>query len=150
MEILIPLIQNPDKRIISFMQDQTVATVCCVDQENRPYCFSCFYAWDSEKNLLYFKTSSTTHHAQLMQKNKLVSGTIQPDKLNRLAIQGIQFSGEVLNQKDPCGLNASSVYHSKYPFALAMPGDVWTIKFTVIKMTDNTLAFGKKLHWQLN
>jgi uncharacterized protein len=139
-----------DDRIIDFFQDQTVATVCCLDNENHPYCFSCFYAIDPEKNLLCFKTSATTHHAQLMRKKNFIAGTIQPDKLNKLAIKGIQFSGEALLEDNPLCADASSLYHQKYPFALVMPGDVWTIRLTKIKMTDNTLAFGKKINWQLN
>jgi hypothetical protein len=31
--------------------------------------------------------------------------------------------------------------------ALAMPGHIWTIQLTEIKMTDNTLGFGKKIAW---
>jgi uncharacterized protein YhbP (UPF0306 family) len=35
----------------------------------------------------------------------------------------------------------------KIPFALAKPGDVWCIQLEMIKMTDNTQVFGKKLMW---
>jgi uncharacterized protein len=139
-----------DIRIADFMQNQTVATVCCLDEAGHPYCFSCFYAVDFNKQLLYFKTSATTHHAHLMRKKNLVSGTILPDTLNKLNIRGIQFSGEVLLEDHPLCVDASSKYHKKYPFALVMPGDVWTIQLTKIKMTDDRIAFGKKIHWQLN
>lgn len=138
-----------NERIIGFIEDQTVATVACIDSDLKPYCFSCFYAFDKEQSLLYFKTSANTNHVQMLNNNKNVAGTIQPDKLNRLAIKGIQFTGKVIDTGDQQS-NASAVYHKKYPFALAMPGEVWTIQLETIKMTANTLAFGKKLLWSIS
>ncbi|HEY0732981.1 MAG TPA: pyridoxamine 5'-phosphate oxidase family protein [Chitinophagaceae bacterium] len=138
-----------NERITEFIEDQTVATVACIDSEQKPYCFSCFYAFDKEKSLLYFKTSANTNHVQMLNNNKHVAGTIQPDKLNRLAIKGIQFTGTVIDTVEQQS-NASALYHKKYPFALAMPGEVWTIQLESIKMTDNTLAFGKKILWSIS
>jgi uncharacterized protein YhbP (UPF0306 family) len=43
--------------------------------------------------------------------------------------------------------DASSHYHKKYPFALAMPGEIWTVQINSIKMTDSKLGFGKKITW---
>lgn len=133
-----------DKRITDFMNDQRVASICCIDNDGKPYCFSCFYALDEETQMLYFKTSSNTYHAPLLVNHPNIAGTIQPDKLNPLAIKGIQFNGVVVH-----GDHASSVYHRKYPFALAMSGEVWAIQLQYIKMTDNSLGFGKKITWEL-
>jgi uncharacterized protein len=138
-----------DERIVHFIDDQKVASVCCIDSEGRPYCFSCFYVFDKKKNLLYFKSSVNAHHTGLLIQNPDVAGAIQPDKLNPLAIKGIQFTGRILNAEDDLCSDATIVYHKRYPFALAMPGEVWTIQLQVIKMTDNTLRFGKKINWQL-
>lgn len=137
-----------NERIIDFIEGQRVATICVVDEENNPYCFSCFFAFDKEKHLLYFKSSSNTHHGPLLEKRPVVAGTIQPDKLNPLAIKGVQFTGTIAEANTELTGNASSSYHKKYPFALAMHGDVWTVQLAYIKMTDNTLNFGKKLTWQ--
>ena len=139
-----------NERIVDFISQQKVASVCCVDAENHPYCFSCFYAFDKERNLIYFKSGSAANHSQLLLQNPAVAGTIQPDKLNTLAIKGVQFTGRILDGKDELCSQTESVYHKKFPFALAMPGEVWTLQLEVIKMTDNTLSFGKKLHWQLH
>jgi len=141
------LIMN--ERIVHFITHQRVATVCCVDEENRAYCFSCFYAFDEEKHLLYFKSGSSAHHSEILLQNPVVAGTIQQDKINTLAIKGIQFTGRILHPKNELCSQAEAVYHKRYPFALAMPGDIWTLQPETIKMTDNTLSFGKKLHWQL-
>ena len=136
------------EQIINFLQHQQVATICCVDEENHPYCFSCFFAFDKELKLLYFKSKPETKHGQLLLENSVVSGTIQPDKLNRLAIKGIQFSGRVINKENGLLARAATVYHAKYPFALAVAGDMWVIEVGFVKMTDNTLNFGKKIVWQ--
>lgn len=135
-------------RIVDFIEGQRVATICCVDEENKPYCFSCFFAFDKEKHLLYFKSSANTYHGPLLEKLPHIAGTIQPDKLNPLAIKGIQFSGAILPGSNDLCVDASTVYHKKYPFALAMPGDLWTVQLHHIKMTDNTLSFGKKITWK--
>lgn len=133
-----------------FIEGQRVATICCVDEENHPYCFSCFYAFDREKQLIYFKTSPQTRHASLLIQNPSVAGTIQPDKLNPLAIKGIQFTGRIVNANKELCQHAAGQYHTRYPFALTMPGEVYTIQPDFIKMTDNTLSFGKKITWQRN
>jgi uncharacterized protein len=137
-----------NEKIIQFIEKQRVATICCVDNEGKPYCFSCFYAFDNDKRLLYFKSSRTSSHAAFLENNPSVAGTIQPDKLNVLAIQGIQFTGTVYEANETTAADSKSVYHKKYPFALAMPGEVWIIEPTFIKMTDNSLGFGKKIVWE--
>ena len=68
--------------ILKFLEKQTCATICCIDEKANPCCFSCFYVFDSENGLMYFKSSAETEHAQLLEKNRLISGTVLPDKLN--------------------------------------------------------------------
>ena len=135
--------------IIHFINKQTCASICCVnDQEKSPYCFSCFYTFNSEEGLLYFKSSQQSHHSAIITTNPLVAGTILPDKLNVLQIKGLQFQGEVLPDDHPLAKEAFAHYHKQHPMALAMPGHMWTIQITVIKMTDNSLGFGKKITWK--
>ena len=35
------------ENIIRFLQKQTCATISLVDEQGRPYCFNCFYAFNS-------------------------------------------------------------------------------------------------------
>lgn len=139
-----------NERMVDFITHQRVVTICCVDAENHPYCFSCFYVFDEEKKLFYFKSGSISHHSKILQQNPVVAGTIQPDKLNPLAIKGIQFTGQIVHSKNELCLHAAATYHKRYPFALSITGDIWMLQPLTIKMTDNTLNFGKKLHWQSN
>jgi uncharacterized protein len=137
-----------DKLITDFISSQTVASVCCLDENNRPYCFSCFYAFDREKQLLYFKTSPASQHVKMLLKNHLVGGTIQQDKLNPFSIRGIQFSGVAYWQDGKVLDHASILYHARHPVALTMDGEIWTIQLHKIKMSINSLGMNKKVNWQ--
>jgi uncharacterized protein len=136
------------ERIDAFIKKQTVLSLCCVDEENQPYCFSCFYAFNEDQALLYFKSSITSYHSTLLLQKPQIAGTILPDKLNKLAIKGIQLTGHVLPFSHPMALNAATEYHRKYPFAVAIPGEVWAIQLDAVKMTDNAIGFAKKLTWK--
>jgi uncharacterized protein len=137
-----------NESIIKFIEKQRVATVCCVDEDGTPYCFSCFYVFDKSNYFLYFKTSSSSHHSSLLEKNAAVAGTIQPDKLNPLAIKGIQYKGVVLDTDHMKSNMAKAFYHYRFPFATVMTGEVRIIELTEIKMTDNSAGFGKKIIWK--
>lgn len=136
-----------NETIIHFLQQQTCATLCCVDEQDKPYCFSCFYASNSEEGLLYFKSSADSHHSVLMKKNPFIAGTILPDKINTLIVKGVQFEGIVLDAQNPLLKKALGNYLKQHPLALAIPGETWAIQINHIKMTDSTMGFGKKITW---
>jgi len=137
-----------NKIITEFIERQKCASVCCLDEKNDPYCFNIFYAFDKVERRLYFKSSHNSNHAQYLLQNKTIAGTILPDKLNLFSIRGVQFTGYVTDNPDMVHHHAAEEYHRKFPFALAMPGEVWTIQLETIKMTDNTVGIGKKICWQ--
>lgn len=131
-----------------FIQEQNCASICCIDEEGKPYCFSCFYAFNTEAVFLYFKSSANSQHALLMKKNPFVAGTILPDKLNKISIKGIQFEAVVLDTQQPLVKRTLGIYLKKHPLALAIPGEIWALQINKIKMTDSTLGFGKKINWE--
>ena len=133
--------------IIQFIKKQTCASICCVDKNGSPYCFSCFYAFNSDEGLLYFKSSSSARHSEIISENPCIAGTILPDRLNKLMIKGIQFEGIVLPGLDPMSKNAATFFYKQHPMALAMPGEIWIIQINSVKFTDNSLGFGKKISW---
>ncbi len=95
-------------------------------------------------------TSENSHHSQLMIKNKNIAGTIAPQPENIMDIKGIQFKGSIekITNKE-AEISAVHYYH-KFPSAKFISAPIWKIKITMIKMTDNSLGFGKKLFWQKN
>ena len=138
------------EKIIRFIEKQTCASVCCVDEMGNPYCFSCFYSFNGEEGLLYFKSSTTSKHASVISKNPFIAGTILPDKLNRLQVKGIQFEGKVLPKDHLYAKQAPFLFHKQFPIALTMPGEIRTVLINHIKMTDNSMGFGKKISWSRN
>lgn len=136
-----------DKTIIEFLLNQNSATVCCIDNAGKPYCFSCFYAFDNLKGIFYFKSSANSLHSVLMKKNPFIAGTVLPDRLNKLSVKGIQFQAEVLDSTAPGVQEGMQNYFKKHPVALLIPGELWALQINHIKMTDSTLGFGKKISW---
>lgn len=136
-----------NKAILQFLQKQTCAGICCVDEQNKPYCFSCFYAFDPASGILYFKSSVETRHAQLLKKNPVIAGTVLPDKLNKLVVAGVQFQGMILDEQHSLAEKGAGFYLAQYPVSLAIPGKVWAVQLDFIKMTDSSKLFGKKLLW---
>jgi hypothetical protein len=136
------------EKINDYIKEQSCATICCVDEQGIPYCFNCFYAYNSHECLLYYKSALDTKHSYIIQKNTAVAGTILPVKLNKMHIQGMQFEGEALPLQDPLTKNAAAFYYTTNPVAVAMPGEIWTVKINSIKLTDSSLGFGKKIIWR--
>lgn len=137
-----------DENITRFLQKQTCATICCINEEGNPYCFSCYYVFNQSDGLLYFKSNAAAHHSELLRKNPVISGSVLPDTLNKIKTIGIQFMGELLDKQDKLAKGGSLIYHKKYPIALAIKGDVFTIRIDSIKMTDSKKIFGEKIAWQ--
>jgi uncharacterized protein len=131
-----------------FLEKQTCASVCCVDEQGHPYCFSCFYVFNSGDGILFFKSSVSARHSSLLIKNSVVAGTVLPDKLNTLQVKGIQFEGELLPADHLLARKAAASYYKRNPATVMIPGEIWTIRVNHIKFTDNTLGFGTKISWQ--
>jgi uncharacterized protein len=111
-----------DKRIIEFIKGQTCSTICCVEENTNPHCFSCLYLFNPADGLLYFKSSPDSFHMKLIKLNPQIAGTILPDKLNKLMLKGIQLQGQVLEQHHPLANGAAVNYYKKYPIAMAIKG----------------------------
>ncbi len=136
-----------DERIRSFLALQTNFTLAvCAD--NRPYCANCFYAFDEARNRLIFKSKTETTHIATGLENRSVAGTITPDVLEKSHIQGIQFTGTFFSASESDLKGSQSIYYKKFPFALAVSGDLWVIELNTIKYTDNKLGFGTKINWK--
>ena len=133
--------------IIGFLEQQTCATICCIDEHKTPYCFNCFYAFEPVECLIYFKSSEHAYHTTLIEANPVVAGTILPDKLNKLATKGVQWQGEILDVTHALALDADTIYHRRIPIARAIRGKVYTIQLNEIKMTDSHLGVTRKHMW---
>jgi len=134
------------ENIKQFLRKNRVATVCFSDDKNNPYCFTCFFVFVEEYDTMVFKSSYGTNHEYFTQFASKVSGSVLPEHLNILKIQGIQFSGMTVDEKD-ISQELTNHYYRKYPFGRVMGGFIWAIRLEYVKFTDNTAVFGQKMVW---
>lgn len=139
-----------NKIISTYVLQQQVASVCVVDLNDKPYCFSCFYTFDEKETYLIFKSSLDTYHGPLLTAGVAVSGTVLPGKMNFLGIRGLQFEGNILINQSKATAHAKTLYYQQHPMALATKGSIWIVELLRLKLTDNTKGFGKKFVWQRN
>lgn len=135
-----------DKKILKFIKSNNILTMATCS-EGQPYCANCFYAFDEKRNVLVFLSDDTTRHIEEALENNKVAGTINTKFTSIAKIQGIQFVGVFISPNETEERELYSIYYKKYPFAEAKPASVWGIKLEYVKMTDNTLGFGKKIIW---
>jgi uncharacterized protein YhbP (UPF0306 family) len=128
-----------------FLVANKVATICFIDNANKPYCINCFYCFDELSNVLIFKSSLGTTHQNYLIPFGNVSGTILPDVLDTLKLKDLQFTGTIIQKAEADKLSLS--YLKKYPMSMAIAGYSWGIKLEFMKFTDNTLGFGNKIIW---
>lgn len=136
-----------DRIVSSFLQEQNILTISTSDN-NISHSATCFYSFLEEKKCLIFKSSPHTRHVREGLSNNNISGTIIANFSDITKIKGIQFQGKFIKPDFYQLPQVQACYYLKFPFALAMKGELWAIELEHIKMTDNTLGFGKKLTWE--
>lgn len=132
-----------DKRIVDFIKRHHVLTLATVSGKGEPYCAACFYAYDKDRNRLIFTSDDTTRHAAEMLQNNTVACGITLETRVVGKVQGVQICGtaERGDEED------KHLYVKRFPYAALAPLNIWAVRPTFIKLTDNTLGFGKKLIW---
>ena len=133
-----------DQRIIDFIKRHHVLTLATVSSEGEPYCAACFYAYDKERNRLIFTSDDTTRHAQQMLQNAKVAIGITLETRIVGKVQGVQICGIAHRGDD----EDKKRYIKRFPYAAVAPLNLWAVEPTFMKLTDNTLGFGKKLIWK--
>ncbi|MCC3704924.1 YhbP family protein [Rouxiella badensis] len=137
-----------DVKLISRYLSKNHVLALCAHAEGDIWSANCFYVTDVERMCLYFMTELKTRHGSLMHKNPQVVGTIATQPKTIALIKGIQYSGTATlleGEEDKVG---RALYCKHFPVAIAMKAPVWQLQLNEIKMTDNTLGFGKKLMWK--
>ena len=132
-----------DKRIVDFMARHHVLTLATATADGLPYCAACFYAYDKRRNIIIFTSDDTTLHAQQMAANSTVAVAINLETRIVGKVQGIQICGTARRGDEA----DKSIYIKRFPYAALAPLNIWVVEPTIMKLTDNTLGFGKKLIW---
>ena len=133
-----------DEKFIKFIKKHHVLTLATVNGEGMPYVANCFYAYDAKRNVLVFTSDTTTRHGGEMAANGNVAVSIVLETRVVGRVQGLQIVGKAERGDD----EARKSYIKRFPYAAAAPLELWMVHPTMMKLTDNTLGFGKKLIWQ--
>ena len=76
-----------------------------------------------------------------------VAGTVNGQPKSVALIRGVQFKGKIRRLTGEEEAAMRKRYVSRFPVARMLSASVWEIRPDELKFTDNTLGFGKKLHW---
>lgn len=133
-----------DKKIEDFIKKHHVLTLATATEQGEPYCCNCFYAYDASSAAFIFTTDTTTHHGQMMLKNSRVAASIVLETRTVGKVQGLQIVGRSVRAKEGDRLS----YIKEFPYAAVTDLSLWRVEADMMKLTDNTLGFGKKLIWQ--
>ncbi len=134
------------QQIAHFLSKQHVLTLCAGNGLDM-WCANCFYVFDAGVMALWLMTETHTRHGELMLQNSRVVGTIAPKPKTIALIRGVQYRAEAVMLSGDEERLARARYCKRFPIAKVMKTPVWQLSLQEVKMTDNTLGFGTKLHW---
>jgi uncharacterized protein YhbP (UPF0306 family) len=130
------------EKIESFIRQHHLLSLATMGE--RLWCCSMFYAYDPQSISFIVASDETTEHMRNVVQNPKVAGTIALETKIVGKIQGIQFTAEMEICPDPL----KGLYFEVFPYARVMNPTLWMIRLDEVKMTDNTLGFGKKIIWK--
>lgn len=132
--------------ISRWLNKQHVLTYC-VGSNNDLWCANAFYYYDAGKVAFYLLSEAHTRHGELIGKGSNVAGTVNGQPKTVALIRGVQFRGKIKMLDETQAADIRNLYCKRFPVARVMKAPVWEISLDELKMTDNTLGFGKKLLW---
>lgn len=130
------------------------------------WCANIFYAYMPADNLFVFTSDRQTRHGSQMECNPRVAASIVLETKMVGLVRGLQMVGVAKRsegarsgtgkvqgageQQPEDGLldKARRAYLRRFPYAALADLELWTLRPTCLKMTDNRLGFGKKLIWE--
>ena len=119
----------------------------CVAKEGELWCANAFYVYDPQRVAFYLLSEETTRHGQMTGQQAPVAGTINGQPKTVALIRGVQFKGEIRLLRGEEAEEKRALYVKRFPVARMLHAPVWELRLDELKFTDNTLGFGKKLHW---
>lgn len=135
---------QPLKAITRYLQKQHVLSVCGGDPV---WCANCFYIFNEEKVAFWLMSEESTRHGSQFVSDPRVAGTINGQPKSVLLIKGVQYAGRIRLLEGEEKEQARKAYIKRFPIAATVSAPLWEILPEELKMTDNALGFGKKLHW---
>ena len=135
---------NIPEPIVRFIKRHHVLTLATTNDKGEPYVANCFYAYDAKRNRLIFTSDDTTRHGMEMVAHERVAVSIVLETRIVGKVQGIQICGRAMRGDSEAKKN----YIKRFPYAAVAPLTLGMVAPEMMKLTDNTLGFGKKIVWQ--
>lgn len=137
------------KKALAFIKSQTVITLA-VSENNIPYTAMCYYVYLPDENIIVFKSKPDTQHIITALKNPLIAAAIRQDELVSTNVLGVQLTGKLVLDNENLLSAARKKYYIKYPFAIAVSGEIWMIRPYTIKYTENKMGIMGKEEYSFN
>lgn len=134
------------KEIVDFIATNKIATVCYV-KNGLPFCFNCFYSNIPDIDGIVFKSFKSSQHAIDIYDGMPVAGTISLASKSGFDNAGVQFNGKIVID-DKIYRAAERAYYKRFPMALLMPGQYFTIIFDTVKFTQTVRGIRSKMNWE--
>ncbi|MEG1648940.1 MAG: pyridoxamine 5'-phosphate oxidase family protein [Rikenellaceae bacterium] len=134
------------KEIKTFIKEHHVMTLATISN-GMPYCSNLFYAFIPEKQFFVFTSSLATEHAQNIIQNSNVAASIVVETKIVGKVRGVQLCGNASRAEGSVLHEAKMAYLKRFPYAIFADLELWQLKVTFAKLTDNRLGFGKKIIW---
>lgn len=131
---------------LSFIRRHHVLTLATRGEEG-VHCCNLFYAWLPEQGLFAYTSDMDTIHARqaLADPGAAASVVLETRIVGR--VQGLQMRGRTFPAEGTVGEAVRRAYLARFPYAAVYPLEMWAFEPHWMKLTDNTLGFGKKLIW---
>lgn len=141
-----PLQNSPqpvDEAILRFVGRHHVLVLATTGPEG-VWCADCFYAYDRQRNAFVFTSDPATRHGSDLAQRPDVAASIVLETRIVGRVQGLQLTGRAVPGDD----RARRIYLKRFPYAAVADLHLWQLLPDRMKLTDNTLGFGKKLLWK--
>ncbi len=140
---------NFPEEMYEFLQKHHTMSLA-VNIQNASWSFTCFYVFDREAQRFIFVSDTDTRHISAIETNNRVSGTVSNKESNVFQILGIQFTGRVYRAEGSYLSSSRKEFIKKFPVARLKKLQLWYVEIDYAKMTDNTILFASKSHWERN
>lgn len=132
-----------DSPIEKFIAKHHVLTLATATNDGVPYCCNAFFAYAKGEGAFIFTSDRATNHGQMMLQNSRVAASVVLETRVVGRVQGLQITGRVMAATE----EDKKLYLKRFPYAVVADLTLWRLEADMLKLTDNTLGFGKKLIW---
>lgn len=138
-----------EKILSKFISKHHVMTIATIGEGGTPRTANLFYAYDTDNDAFIFTSSLSTAHGSDMCSRPFVGANIVLESSNIGSLEGLQIEGIARRPESDSELSRiKKIYLKRFPFAIALELELWSLSVDFMKMTDNKLGFGKKIIWK--